>query len=129
MRVRAIFDNKDGRLIPGQFVRLQMGQPKTERAMMINERAVGTDQSKKFVLVVGTNNTLAYREVKLGPVVEGLRVVRSGLQAGEKIVVNGLQRVRPGMPVAPQMVPMESASAKTAAAAIEAPGTAPKKDN
>lgn len=129
IRARAVFDNKERLFTPGLFARVRLTGGGTSSAVLINDRAVGTDQSKKFVLVVGTNNTLAYREVKLGPVVEGLRVVRSGLQAGEKIVVNGLQRVRPGMPVAPQMVPMESASAKTAAAAIEAPGTAPKKDN
>ncbi len=108
VRVRAIFDNKDGRLIPGQFVRLQMGQPKTERAMMINERAVGTDQNKKYVMVVNKENKAEYREVSLGVAVDGLRVVTSGLKPGEQIVIKGLQRIRPGAPVAPEVIAMEA---------------------
>ena len=108
VRVRAIFDNKDGRLIPGQFVRLQMGQPKTERAMMINERAVGTDQNKKYVMVVNKENKAEYREVSLGVAVDGLRVVTSGLKPGEQIVVKGMQRIRPGAPVAPEVIAMDA---------------------
>ena len=108
VRVRAIFDNKDGRLIPGQFVRLQMGQPKTERAMMINERAVGTDQNKKYVMVVTKENKAEYREVSLGVAVDGLRVVTSGLKPGEQIVVKGMQRIRPGAPVAPEVIAMDA---------------------
>ena len=108
VRVRAIFDNKDGRLIPGQFVRLQMGQPKTERAMMINERAVGTDQNKKYVMVVNKENKAEYREVALGVAVDGLRVVTSGLKPGEQIVVKGLQRIRPGSPVVPEVIAMDA---------------------
>ncbi len=107
MRVRATFDNADGKLIPGQFARLQMGQPKTAPALAISERAIGTDQSKRYVMVVGGDNKAEYREVALGPVLtDGLRVVTSGLKAGERIVVNGLQRVRPGALVAPQVVSM-----------------------
>ncbi|WP_425993338.1 efflux RND transporter periplasmic adaptor subunit [Afipia sp. DC4300-2b1] len=108
VRVRAIFDNKDGRLIPGQFVRLQMGQPKTERAMMINERAVGTDQNKKYVMVVNKENKAEYREVSLGVAVDGLRVVTAGLKPGEQIVVKGMQRIRPGAPVAPEVIAMDA---------------------
>ncbi|WP_024573800.1 MULTISPECIES: efflux RND transporter periplasmic adaptor subunit [unclassified Afipia] len=108
VRVRAIFDNKDGRLIPGQFVRLQMGQPKTERAMMINERAVGTDQNKKYVMVVTKENKAEYREVSLGVAVDGLRVVTAGLKPGEQIVVKGMQRIRPGAPVAPEVIAMDA---------------------
>lgn len=108
VRVRAVFDNKDGRLIPGQFVRLQMGQPKSERAVMVNERAVGTDQNKKYVMVVNKENKAEYREVTLGVAVDGLRRVTSGLKPGEQIVVRGLQRVRPGAPVAPQVVAMDA---------------------
>ncbi len=106
VRVRAVFDNADGELIPGQFARIRMGQSRSAQAILINERAVGTDQSKKFVLVVGEGNKAEYREITLGAPVEGLRVVTSGLKAGETIIVNGLQRVRPGAVVAPQSVPM-----------------------
>ena len=108
VRVRAVFDNADGHLMPGQFAKLRLGRPAPERALLVNERAVGTDQSKKFVLVVGDDNKVAYREVSLGPSVDGLRVVTSGLQSGERIVVNGLQRVRPGATVAPQPTKMAS---------------------
>ena len=110
VRVRATFDNADGRLIPGQFARLRMGQPKAEPALMVNERAIGTDQNKKFVLVVNPENKAEYREVSLGAAVDTLRVVNSGLSAGERIVVNGLQRIRPGALVVPQIVRMDARS-------------------
>lgn len=110
VRVRAIFDNKDGALMPGQFVRLRMGQAKSEPALVINERAVGTDQNKKFVFVVGKDHKAVWREVTLGTAAEGLRIVTSGLEAGEQIVVNGLQRIRPGASVAPEQVPMAERS-------------------
>jgi multidrug efflux system membrane fusion protein len=74
----------------------------------VNERAVGTDQDKKFVLVVGQGNKAEYREVTLGAPVNGLRIVQNGLKAGERIVVNGLQRVRPGAVVDPQPVAMDA---------------------
>ncbi len=69
VRVRATFDNAEGRFIPGQFARLRMGQPKAEPVLMVNERAIGTDQNKKFVLVVNAENKAEYREVMLGAVV------------------------------------------------------------
>jgi multidrug efflux system membrane fusion protein len=107
VRVRAVFDNKDGALLPGQFARVRLGQLRTRPAVLVNERAVGTDQSKKFVLVVGADNKALYREVTLGGAVDGLRIVTAGLQPGERIVVNGLQRVRPGALLAPETVPMD----------------------
>jgi multidrug efflux system membrane fusion protein len=114
IRVRAVFDNKDGSLIPGQFARLRMGEAKAGSALLINERAVGTDQDKRFVMVVGADSKLVWREVKLGASVNGLRVVSDGLKAGERIVVNGLQRVRPGMAVAPREVAMDAKPEVTA---------------
>jgi multidrug efflux system membrane fusion protein len=106
VRVRARLDNPDGKLMPGQFVRVQLGQARAEQQLVINERAVGTDQNKKFVFVVGDDGKAAWREVSLGAAHEGLRVVTSGLKSGERIVVNGLQRVRPGATLAPEPVPM-----------------------
>jgi multidrug efflux system membrane fusion protein len=102
VRVRAVFDNRDGRLMPGQFVRVRLGRPATENAVLVSERAVGTDQDKRFVLVVGADNKVAYRPVTLGAAIDGQRIVNAGLEPGERIVVNGLQRVRPGAVVAPQ---------------------------
>jgi multidrug efflux system membrane fusion protein len=114
IRVRAVFDNKDGSLIPGQFARLRMGEAKAGNALLINERAVGTDQDKRYVMVVGADSKAVWREVKLGASVNGLRVVSEGLKAGERIVVNGLQRVRPGMALAPREVAMDAKPEVTA---------------
>ncbi|HKQ27070.1 MAG TPA: efflux RND transporter periplasmic adaptor subunit [Burkholderiales bacterium] len=102
VRVRAVFDNKDGTLLPGQFARLRMGHAKSASALLITERAIGTDQNKKFVMVVDAEDKAQYREVTLGASVDGLRIVTAGLKPGERIVVNGLQRVRPGAQLAPQ---------------------------
>jgi membrane fusion protein, multidrug efflux system len=102
VRARAVFENRDGRLLPGQFVRVRLGHAKAENAVLVSESAVGTDQDKRYVMVVGADNKVAYRPVTLGPSVEGLRIVNAGLEPGERIVVNGLQRVRPGSVVAPQ---------------------------
>lgn len=109
VRVRAVFDNKDGQLMHGQFARIHMGQPQATRALLVSERAIGTDQNKKYVLVVGEGNRTEYREITLGASVDGLRLVLSGLRPGERVVVNGLQRVRPGDVVQPQDVPMNAA--------------------
>ena len=108
VRARAVFDNKDGQLMPGQFARIRMGQASKGTALLVNERAVGTDQNKRFVMVLGEGNKVAYREVTLGASVNGLRTVKSGLVANERIVVNGLQRIRPGALVAPQVVEMSA---------------------
>ncbi|MCR4264859.1 efflux RND transporter periplasmic adaptor subunit [Nitratireductor sp. ZSWI3] len=106
IRVRAVFDNAESQLIPGQFARVRLGQANARPELVISDRAIGTDQDKKFVFVVDGENKIAYRQVRLGPTAEGLRVVEDGLDAGERIVVNGLQRVRPGVLVAPQPVSM-----------------------
>ena len=100
--------------MPGQFARLRMGQPQTTAALLVSERAVGTDQNKKFVMVVGGDNKAVYREVTLGATVDGLRIVTSGLSANERIVVNGLQRVRPGALVAPESVSMDAKTERQA---------------
>jgi multidrug efflux system membrane fusion protein len=100
--LRAVFPNTDGRIVPGLFARIRVPLSERHPALLVEERAVGTDQAQKFVLTVTPTNTVAYRHVELGPVIDGRRVIRSGLQANEEIVVNGLQRVRPGMPVMPQ---------------------------
>ena len=110
IRVRAALENADGRLISGQFVRIRIGEPDPEEKLVISDRAIGSDQDKKFVFVVGTDNKVEYRQVKLGPNSDGLRIVESGLKSGENIVVNGLQRVRPGVVVAPQQVEETTAS-------------------
>ena len=115
IRARAVFRNTDGMLTPGLFVRLRLAGTGSYDGLLIQDRAVGTDLSKKFVYVVGPKHDIQYRTVTLGPIVDGLRVVRTGLQAGEPVVVNGLQRVRPGVQVTPVVVAMDD----TAASVIE----------
>jgi RND family efflux transporter MFP subunit len=121
IRARAVFANKNRLFTPGLFARVKLVGSGRYRAVLVNDRAIGTDQSQKFVLVVDAEGKTQYRPVKLGPIVDGLRVVREGLKAGETIVVNGLQRVRPGMPVKPNKVPMEGAP-PAAAPALDAKG-------
>ncbi|WP_156380824.1 efflux RND transporter periplasmic adaptor subunit [Pseudolabrys sp. Root1462] len=106
LRLRAVFDNADGALLPGQFARLFLGRADHKPVLMVSERAIGTDQDKRYVLVVGNDKKAAYREISLGAAADGLRVVDSGLNAGDQVIVNGLMRVRPGAPVEPKLVPM-----------------------
>ena len=100
--MRAVFSNDDGSLVPGLFARIRIPMSARHPALLVDERAVGTDLSQKFVLVLTPTNTVAYQPVQLGPMADGERIVRSGLDAGDEIVVNGLERVRPGMPVSAQ---------------------------
>jgi RND family efflux transporter MFP subunit len=107
IRGRAVFRNPDGELTPGLFVRLQLAGGAHYRGLLIQDRAVGTDLGKKFVYVVGADNAVEYRTVTLGPLSDGLRVVQEGLKPGDRVIVNGLQRVRPGVKVAPEVVAMD----------------------
>lgn len=106
IRGRAVFDNRDGEFTPGLYARLKLVGSETYPAALVKDEAIGTDLGKKFVLVLGKDNTVNYRAIELGPKLEGLRIVRSGLAKGEQIVVNGLQRAMPGAAVEPQSVPM-----------------------
>jgi len=110
IRVRARFDNADGSLVPGLYARIKVGGGTPHPAVLIDDAAIGTDQDKKFVMVVDPDNHVQYREVTLGTLSEGLRVIVKGLQPGERIVVNGLQRVRPNDVVKANSVAMASAS-------------------
>lgn len=101
--VRAEFANTNGRIVPGLFARIRLPASEKKPAVLIEESAIGTDQAQKFVLTLTSSNTVAYRPVKLGPMVDNKRLVRDGLQAGEQVVQNlVMARVRPGMPVQPQ---------------------------
>jgi multidrug efflux system membrane fusion protein len=102
VRVRAVFDNKDGSLMPGQYVKLRLGRARAEPAILVSERAIGTDQDKRFVFVVGHDDKAIWRQVTLGGSAHGQRVIAAGLEPGERVVVNGLQRVRPGALLSPQ---------------------------
>jgi multidrug efflux system membrane fusion protein len=102
IRARAKFDNADGALLPGMFVSVKLAEGAERDELLIPDRALGFDQSKKFVYVVGTDDKVAYREVKLGKQIQSQRVVLSGVQAGDRVVVDGVQRVRPNTVVAAQ---------------------------
>ena len=106
IRARAVFSNKDRLFTPGLFARLKLEGSGQYRATLVVDRAVGTDQDKKYVLVLKPDSTVDYRSVQLGRLVDGLRVVTSGLKQGDEVVINGLQRVRPGMKVTPTLAPM-----------------------
>lgn len=103
---RALLSNPDGHFVPGLFARVKLMGNDRYPAVLINDSAVGTDQTMRYVLLLGPDNKVEYRPVELGPIVDGLRVVRSGLKPGDTIVVNGLMRVRPGMQVTPQLIAM-----------------------
>jgi RND family efflux transporter MFP subunit len=106
IRARAVFANKDGLFTPGLFARVQLVGSDDYNAILIDDRAVNTDQSQKYVFLLGADNKVEYRKIKLGRVIDGLRIVREGLKPGDVIVVNGAQRVHPGLTVAPQRVTM-----------------------
>ena len=108
IRARAVFDNADRRYTPGLFARIKLIGNGATAAVLTPDRAIGTDQSKKFVLVIGPENVAQFREVSLGPVLDGMRVVHAGVKPGDLVVVNGLQRVRPGMAVTPQKLEVDA---------------------
>ena len=130
IRVRALFDNKERRFVPGLYARLRLAGGSASKAVLTPDRAIGTDQTKRYVFVVGADKSAQFREVQLGPLVGGgMRIIAGGLKAGELVVVNGLQRVRPGAPVQAQVLAVDAQGQP-----VEAPppgaapaGSAPKK--
>ncbi|MEW7848217.1 efflux RND transporter periplasmic adaptor subunit [Massilia aurea] len=117
VRMRATLANADRALAPGLFARVQIAGGAPTQQILIVDRAINTDQDRKFVYVVDKDGKAEYRSVKLGPLDDGLRIVREGLKPGEKVVVSGLQRVRPGAPIAAQVVPMVAKAAPATPAA------------
>lgn len=109
--LRMVFPNPDNALIPGLSARVRLPVSAPQPALLVSERAVGTDQSQKYVLVVAEDNKVAYRSVKLGPLLDGKRIVRDGLRSGDRVIVNGLQRARPGMTVDPETTPVTRVAA------------------
>jgi len=104
IRARAIFENPKGQLLPGMYARLKLGSAVEQKTILISERAIGTDQDRKFVYVVNADNQCIYREVQLGNSIDGQRIVRSGLIAGDKVIIRGLMRLQPNMLVKPVVV-------------------------
>jgi membrane fusion protein, multidrug efflux system len=110
IRVRARFDNADGVLMPGLYARIKVGGGSPHPAVMVDDAAIGTDQDKKFVMVVGRDNRVQYREVEIGALHDGLRVIEKGVQANETIIVNGLQRAHASDLVKANLVAMTGAT-------------------
>ena len=127
IRVRARFDNADGALVPGLYARVKVGGSAPHEALLVDDAAINTDQDKKFVFVVDQQGRVSYREVQQGMQHGNRRVIVSGLSAGDRVVVNGTQRVRPGEQVKPHMVPMTGGDAPSAPLADNAKPAAPAK--
>ncbi len=119
IRLRATFGNKNLALTPGLFARIRLQGSGAQRGCLARDEAVVTDLNQKYVFVLGKNNTLVYRPVKLGPMTNGLRVVRDGLHESDIIVVSGLQRVRPGASVTPKMVSMAAGQPSSSDTSIQ----------
>lgn len=117
IRGRAVLNNSEGLLVPGQFVRLRLIGETRPNAVLVPDEAIGTDQSNRVVYVVDANNVAALRTVTTGRLVDGLRVIRSGLDGTESVVVSGVQRVRPGAPITPHPVDLEASASVADAAA------------
>jgi multidrug efflux system membrane fusion protein len=117
IRARAVLQNKSGQFTPGLFARVQLLVSGEYSAILIEDRAVNTDQNQKYVLLLSADNQIEYRKVKLGRVIDGLRIVREGLKPGDVIVVNGAQRAHPGVTVTPQRVTMGADGTASAAPA------------
>lgn len=121
LQLRGVFENDEvpPRLFPGLFARVRMPTRERPDALLVTERAIGGDQSGRFVLVVDDENTVEKRNIRLGQLVDGLRVIDDGLQAGERVVVNGIQRARPGARVDPESIDMASLTHSARAAAAK----------
>jgi RND family efflux transporter MFP subunit len=116
LRLRARIDDAGTQLVPGQFVRAQLVTGAAQPALLVSDKAVGTDQGRRYVLVVNDQQAVEYRAVTVGALHDGLRIVTAGLQPGERIVVSGLMRIRPGITVQPQTTAMDAIPAAQAAA-------------
>ena len=121
IRVRAKLDNSDRRFTPGLFARVQMVGSDVHPALLIHDQAVLTDQDRKYVYVLGENNSAQRKDVVLGGLVDGLRVVDSGLNAADRVVINGTKKIFfPGAPLKPVDVPMTAPNTIAEAPAADA---------
>ena len=129
IRLRGVFDNKSGRLTPGLFARVRVPGGEAYEAFLVPDAAIGTDQGNRFVLVVGEGDVVEYRSVTLGPLRNGLRVIRTGLSAGEKIATTGLQLISSGDKIIPKLTSLTpGATAPKAPAPPAPPATASTKE-
>ena len=120
LQLRGLFQNPDQVLIPGLFARVRMPIDERENALLVTERAIGSDQSGRFILTVNSENVVEKRPIRLGQLVDGLHVIEAGLKPGDLVVVNGLQRARPGGKVDPEKIDMKSLAVSAIKAEAEA---------
>ena len=120
IRARAVFPNADKLMSPGFFARVRIPGNGQYPAVLIRDSAIGSDQGRSYVLTLDEKNVATYRPVKTGPVLDGLRVIREGLSANDRVIVSGLMMARPGQPVSPQVVPMSTNAPPTAAGSTNA---------
>ena len=120
IRARAVLSNPDRRFTPGLFARVRLQSSVSQSAVLVDERAVLTDQDRRYVYVLGEGETAQRRDIQLGKTVDGLRIVTSGLEAGDRVIVHGVQKIFfPGMPVQANQIAMGEGPANAA------PGHAP----
>jgi multidrug efflux system membrane fusion protein len=124
LRMRATLANPNGALLPGLFARVALTVPVSQTAVLVNDAAIGTDQANRFVYKVAADGTVAYQKVELGDMANGLRVITSGLRDGDRIVVNGLLRIHPGVKVQPMEADMHTTQAVSGTAPAASPTTA-----
>jgi RND family efflux transporter MFP subunit len=115
LRVRGVFPNKDEALSPGYFARVRVPIGFAHQALLVSDRAIDTDQGQKIVYIVDGDNKVVSRPVRLGALHDGLRAVDDGLKPGERVIVKGLQQVRPGITVEPNLVDMPTQNPKSEA--------------
>jgi RND family efflux transporter MFP subunit len=125
LEVRAKFANESGALVPGLFVRLRVPIGREYQALMVSERALGFDQGQRYLLVVNDKNVVEYRPVKIGTLRDGLRVITEGIKPEDRVIVNGIQRVRPGVTVKPNDGPMIAVPAASPAPPAGADSSSP----
>ena len=113
IQVRGVIDNKDNRFAPGLFARVRVPIGEKHKTLLVVDRAIGTDQGQKYLLSVKSDNVVEYHPVKLGNLHEGLRVIQDGIGAEDWVIVNGMQRARPGATVNPKEMPMVAKSNQT----------------
>jgi membrane fusion protein, multidrug efflux system len=121
IRARVVLNNPDHLFTPGLYARVQLESTGTVQALLVDDKAILTDQDRKYVYVLGAGNTAQRKDVQLGPLVDGLRMVQSGLGTGDKVIVSGLQKIfYPGVPVTPKEAAMELSHATTASSRASA---------
>src|SRR4029077_18305095 len=125
LRVRGVFPNKDEALSPGFFARVRVPIGQAHPALLVTDRAIDNDQGQKILYVVNDKNEVVSRPIRLGALHDGLRAIEDGLKPGERVIVNGLQQVRPGVTVEPKLVDMPTSAGRGASGGGRAPREGP----